>query len=308
MPSLQSNQRPSFHKSDITARFEFQAIGTSWRIDIYEDILASAQEKLISEIKERIDIFDKTYSRFRTDSLVWHISEKAGTYIFPDDAEELFSIYRAMFDMTDGLMTPLVGNLISDLGYDREYSLKPKEKIVQPKKWDDVMTYKHPQLVTKEPTLLDFGAAGKGYLIDIVAEIIQSSGVKNFLINAGGDIRCESASKKTFTIGLENPKNFDEIIGTVSLANRSICGSSGNRRRWGNYHHIINPKTLLSPENILALWVVADTTLVADALSTALFFVQPEVLQKYFTFEYAILYPDFSIDVSKAFPGEVFKS
>ncbi|HUD04317.1 MAG TPA: FAD:protein FMN transferase, partial [Candidatus Paceibacterota bacterium] len=256
----------------------------------------------------RIDIFDKTYSRFRTDSLVAEISEKVGAYIFPDDVEKLFSIYRKMFVLTDGLMTPLVGNLISDLGYDRMYSLKPKEKINQPKVWDEVMSYVHPQLTTKEPVLLDFGAAGKGYLIDIVAEIIDEADIKNFLINAGGDIRCESATEEKFTIGLENPKDFKQIIGTVSIAKGSICGSSGNRRRWDKYHHIINPKTLSSPENILALWVVADTTILADALSTALFFIEPEIAQKEFTFEYLILYPDFSIKVSDDFPGEFFKS
>ena len=151
-----------------------------------------------------------------------------------------------MFDLTGGIVTPLVGNLISDLGYDKEYSLKPKEKITAPPDWDEVMTYKHPKLTTKKTVLLDFGAAGKGYLIDIVAEIIKSHDIKTFMINAGGDIRCESSGEKNFTIGLENPKNFKEIIGTVSLTTGSICGSAGNRRRWDKYHHILNTKTLSS--------------------------------------------------------------
>ena len=304
MQSHKSNQKPSPNE---TARFEFQAIGTSWNIHIYDAISKTAEEKLFSEIKNRIDIFDKTYSRFRNDSLVSEISKKVGTYEFPADAEMLFSTYRKIYDATDGLVTPLVGRLISDLGYDEKYSLKPKEKITDVPLWDDVMTYENLTLMTKEPVFLDFGAAGKGYLIDIVSEIIKNNGIKTFMVNAGGDIRLQSAGEKVFTIGLENPKDFKEIIGTAKIKTASICGSSGSRRHWDKYHHILNPKTKSSPENILALWVVADTTILADALTTVLFFIPPEKAQEKFSFECVILYRDFSAYVSPDFPGELFK-
>jgi len=73
----------------------------------------------------------------------------------------------------------------------------------------------------------------------------------------------------------------------------------------GKYHHIINPVTAESPRHILALWTVAETTLLADALSTALFFVEPDVLHKY-SFDYAILYADKTTRVSPSFPGYFF--
>ncbi len=304
MQSQKSNQKLSPKE---TSRFEFQAIGTSWHIHIYDAISKNAEEKLFSEIKNRIDIFDKTYSRFRKDSLVWKISEKIGEYVFPADAEKLFSMYREIYDATNGFVTPLMGRLISDLGYDEKYSLKPKEKIGDVPKWDDVMIYKNLTLTTKEPVLLDFGAAGKGYLIDIVYELIKESGVKTFMVNAGGDIRLQSAGEKVFTIGLENPKNFKEIVGTVKIKTGSIAGSAGSRRHWDKYHHILNPKTKSSPDNIAAIWVLADTTILADALTTVLFFISPEKVLEKFSFECMILYSDFSAYVSKGFPGELFK-
>lgn len=304
MQSQRSNQKPSPRE---TARFDFEAIGTSWHIHLYDAISPSAGEKLLSEIKNRIETFDKTYSRFRKDSLVRNISEKGGRYVFPADAEKLFSAYRALYDMTDGLVTPLVGKLLSEVGYDDAYSLTPKKDIAAVPAWDDVMTYDKLVLETRGPVFLDFGAAGKGYLIDIVSELVKDGGIKNFMVDAGGDIRLESAGEKTFTVGLENPKDFGEIIGTASIKTGSIAGSAGSRRRWDVYHHILNPKTKSSPKDILAVWAVAETTLVADALTTALFFVSPEKAREKFSFEYVILKKDFSADVSDGFSGQLFK-
>lgn len=200
-------------------------------------------------------------------------------------------------------MTPLVGRLLEDAGYDAAYSLEQAAPLVSPPAWDDVMEVGEKDLCIKEPVLLDFGAAGKGYLIDIVAGILEAHGISEFSIDAGGDIIVRGAVQR---VGLENPLNASEVIGTVDVANQSICGSSGNRRAWGKFHHIMDPRTLASPRHIKALWVVADTTLLADGLSTALFFVEPEALEAKYDFEYTILYPDASFKKSEGFAGEIF--
>jgi len=60
---------------------------------------------------------------------------------------------------------------------------------------------------------------------------------KDYIVDAGGDIACrngENSKEEAIKIGLENPENFSEIIGIAELRNQSICGSSGNRRAWGN--------------------------------------------------------------------------
>ncbi len=290
----------------MPTHFTFKAIGTTWNIDIEDDL--PEKEKLLGEIMSRIDIFDKTYSRFRSDSLVTEISRKSGNYYLPDDAEKMFSLYKRLYDITKGKMSPLVGQVLSDAGYDSKYSLRPKENVSPAPTWKESIEYKHLVLVVKKPVLLDFGAAGKGYLIDIVSDIVAAHGIKNYTVDAGGDIRYENENKKVIRVGLENPENFKQVVGVANITGGSICGSSGNRRRWGNRHHIIDPRTAKSPEHILALWTVAKNTILADAISTALFFVEPEVLAKEFDFEYAILYKDSAPSVSKSFPGSFFET
>jgi thiamine biosynthesis lipoprotein len=216
----------------------------------------------------------------------------------------MLSLYRDLYLRTDGLVTPLVGNLISDAGYDAQYSLKQKKKLEIPPAWDEAMDYQHPTLLIKKPVLLDFGAAGKGYLVDLVGKVLEENNINEYCIDAGGDILFKGG--KPIRIGLEDPENTEKVIGVGILENGSICGSAGNRRKWGNFTHIINPKTLTSPTEIIAVWVMAETALLADALATCLFFVKAHTLADAYKFEYIIIYSDRSLEKSPNFQGEVF--
>ncbi len=286
------------------AQFNFKAIGTTWVIDIFEDITKEKEAQVLYLVMARIDDFDKAYSRFRSDSLVSEISEKAGTYIFGEDSKELFALYHELYNRTGGFFTPLIGQLLVDAGYDAEYSLKQKKELSVPPTWESVMDFSFPTLTTKRPIKLDFGAAGKGYIIDLIGQVLEKEGIKKYYIDAGGDIR--QRGSESMRIGLEHPQNETQAIGVYSLQNRSICGSAGNRRKWKNFNHIINPKTLSSPKNIIAVWAVADTTFLADALTTCLFFVPAGDLTKFYKFEYLLIHDDLSVEKSANFAGEIF--
>lgn len=284
-------------------RYDFQAIGTTWHIDIFQSLDEARSAEVLSIIKTRIDVFDQAYSRFRVDSLVTKMSQKAGVYVLPDDAKPMLALYRDLYDRTEGLVTPLIGNLISDAGYDANYSLHSKKDLHAPPSWDEALEYHHPKLTMKMPVMLDFGAAGKGYLVDLVARELESMGITAYGIDAGGDIFYRNTTSAR--IGLEDPEDSTKVVGVCTLTEGSICGSAGNRRKWEGFNHIINPKTLSSPGNILAVWVTASTALIADALATCLFFVAPDKLEGY-DFEYVLIKRDRSVEISKGFSGEIF--
>jgi len=220
----------------------------------------------------------------------------------PDDADKILSIYKKVYDATDGLVTPLIGQVLVDAGYDANYSLIPKN-LVKPLSWEEVLDWHKPVLKIKKPELLDFGAGGKGYLVDIVSEILESFRVNEYCVDAGGDMRQRG---EALAVGLEHPEDLESVIGVAKLTNKSLCGSAGNRRKWANYNHVINPETLTSPKDILAIWTLADDTLTADILTTALSFVSPSVLQKHFKFDYLMFRADHTIEKSSGFDAEVF--
>ena len=286
-------------------QFNFKAIGTTWRIDISEKMFEAAETELFSVIQARIDLFDKAYSRFREDSLVTKMSKESGIFELPEDAELMMSLYHDLYTLTGGLFTPMVGNILSDAGYDAGYSLHQKKELDVAPVWDEVMSYEHLSLTIKKPILLDFGAAGKGYLVDIIGELLEKKGIHEFYIDASGDI-LHKGQKGPIRVGLEDPENAKRVVGVCELANASICGSAGNRRAWANFTHIINPLTLSSPTDIAAVWVVAETALVADALATCLFFVPAATLTDAYSFEYLIIKSDRSIEKSPGFKGELF--
>ncbi len=283
-------------------KYEFEAIGTHWIIDVNKELSSEEEVLLLRKIKGRIAEFDFAYSRFRDDSIVMQMGRKAGEYVLPKDADLMISLYKKMYDVTGGLVTPLIGNVLVDAGYDDKYS----KELRKPEAWEDVLEWNEPKLTMKKPAILDFGAGGKGYLVDIVGELLEENRVNSYCVDAGGDMRNRSSKSESLKVGLEHPEDKESVVGVVSLKNESLCGSAGNRRRWANFHHVIDPETLTSPENILAVWVIAETTMLSDLLTTALFFTSPEVLQKHFDFEYLILRPDYKAEMSANFSADLY--
>lgn len=304
MPSTRSNLNP---KSDQAAgpQLRFEAIGTMWQIDFDNSLSLSQAAAVEPLILARIDQFDQHYSRFRDDSLVTAMAATSGRYRLPADAEIMLDLYRKLYELTGGAVTPLIGQVLSDAGYDAQYSLEPKTMHTPPR-WEEILLYQFPDLTLFKPAILDFGALGKGYLIDIIANLLQQRGILYFCVDAGGDLMYRGRPGASLRVGLEDPGDVSKVIGVAQIDKQSLCGAAGNRRAWAGYTHIIDPRTLKSPEHIKALWVVAQTTMLADALTTALYFVSADILQHTYKFEYAILYSDHSLKYSPDFPAKFF--
>ena len=288
----------------LTESWSFEAIGTNWWIGIYEPVKPRKLQQLKQLVAERIELFDQTYSRFRADSLVSQMAKAAGTYALPEDSEKLFELYAALYEASEGAVTPLIGQLVSDAGYDAEYSLQAHPLTVPPT-WEDTMQYNPPQLTLDKPALLDFGAAGKGYLADIIGKLLQSEGVERFCVDASGDIVCRGLTH-ALQVGLEHPNDPTQVIGVIEIAEGALCGSAGNRRAWGEFTHMIDPRTLRSPRDVAAVWVKADDGLTADGLATVLFFTPAARLRQSFDFEYCIVHSDEGVECTELFQAALF--
>lgn len=281
----------------LPCSWKFGALGTAWSIDTHVELGADIRQA----ISQRIEAFDKTYSRFRHDSLVARL-RTPGEYEFPSDFNRLFTLYDALYKITIGSMTPLIGDVLERAGYDREYSFTPKGSgNVLPFAalgWDSKRT-----LRTKNPLVLDVGAAGKGYLVDILSELLEQGSVHEYTIDASGDIKQKGYGE---IIGLEHPADHTKVIGTANVKDASLCASAINRRAWQDFHHIIDANTKQPVRNITATWVVAKSTLLADGLATALFFTPGAKLQEYFEFDWVVMDAKGRVDVSPRFNGELF--
>ncbi len=300
MHSTKLPHKHTLSSAKMSQEMRFEAIGTRWHIQYDLPSPGVKHASIARAIRQRIALFDKTYSRFRSDSFVSTIAGKAGTYAMPDDGARLVRFYDELYHATDGRVTPLIGQVMSDAGYDAAYSLRPGTLSVPPA-WRDVISYDEKHLTLTRPALLDVGAAGKGYLVDLLGEVLNGFGVSEYVINAGGDILQRSAAGKPLAVGLEDPANPDEIIGVTYILNESLCASAGQKRRWDKFTHIIDPTTLTSPSTTMASWVIAPTAMVADGIATALFFVPALQLTDIFTFTYARLDSDMILERADTF-------
>jgi thiamine biosynthesis lipoprotein len=293
----------------VTATLDLAAIGAPWQIETADAL----PQSLVEAILARIEDFDATWSRFRTDSLVAHIAGEPGAWAMPADAAPLLALYRRLYEATDGRVTPLVGRRLEGLGYDRDYRLTPDPdaaSIVVPR-WDDVMQWDPATstLTTSAPLTLDVGAAGKGYLADIVAGLLLDNGVDEFVVDASGDL--VHRGDVPVRVALEHPFDPTLAIGVYELANGALCASAPGRRAWGtaltgDLHHILDGVSGLPASSVAATWAIASTGLLADGLATALFFASGETLAREFDMQYVRMFPDSRVEHSPDFEGDLF--
>ncbi|MCU1416969.1 MAG: FAD:protein transferase [Schumannella sp.] len=266
------------------------------------DALSDSQR---AAVLERVERFDHDWSRFRHDSLVSRISREPGRHRLPADAGPLLEWYRALYEATGGRVSPLVGRTMESLGYDAAYRLTPASTIVSVPAWSDAIAWDGEYLDTVGPVLLDVGAAGKGYLADLISLLLLEAGIGTHVVDASGDIVARGATSEA--VALEHPADPSKAIGVVPLADGALAASAVNRRTWGDgLHHVIDAVTGLPTSSVIATWALAPDALHADGLATALFFDTTPAFTQAPGVSYVRMFADGRVEHSPSFPGELF--
>ena len=286
----------------------FDAIGTRWTIDTPDPLPV----EVLAAVHERVARFDQDWSRFRADSWVSEVARSgAGTYPLPADAGPLLDAYDVAAACTDGAVDPLVGHALEQLGYDAAYTLRPRRDAdgalltrAAPD-WRTAARRDAGTLTLDEPALLDVGAGGKGYLVDLVAGVLDAHGLTEHVVDAGGDLR--AAVPEPLAVALEDPRDPTRAVGMLRLTEGALCGSATNRRAWApGVHHVVDARTGAPTSDVLATWAVGPSALVADLAATALFFAEPDLVAARFGVRYVVLRADGSVRWSLDLDGEVF--
>lgn len=284
----------------LPTAWRFDAIGTSWRIDTRDPL----PHPVARAVTERVERFDRDWSRFRPDSLVARIAAAPGRHVLPADAGILLGFYRELYEATGGRMSPLVGRTLEALGYDPAYRLRAADDVPSVPAWDDAVAWDGEALETAKPVLVDVGAAGKGYLVDIVCDLLAEAGIDEHIVDASGDLRSRGVPMR---IALEHPIDPSKAVGVVDVSGGAFCASATNRRAWGDgLHHVLDATTGRPVRGVMATWVIAPSALVADGIATALFFDLDSQLVTRAGAGFARMFDDGHVDTSDHFPGEMF--
>lgn len=281
--------------------FAFEGIGTQWVISTPGPLADPVRARLLG----RVEQFDAQWSRFRPDSVVSTMARNPGRYDFPEEANRIGPLYKTLHGLTGGAMTPLIGTSLERLGYDAGYSLRPSGPPQPAPRWEEVLDWADNAITTTAPLVLDIGAAGKGLLVDLLAEELAADGLESFLVDGSGDLLARGP--RSTPVALEHPYDPGKAIGVLPLAGRALCASASNRRAWGDgLHHVLDGTTGRPVRTAVAAWAIAESAMVADALATALFFAPGDALAREFDFSWLTVFSDGSATHSAEFEGTLF--
>lgn len=199
---------------------------------------------------------------------------------------------KEMYRETNGAVNVAMGSVLSiwhdyrTAGLDEPWAaeLPPMERLVEAAEHtdiDDVIIDEEASTVfLADPEMsLDVGAIAKGYAVERVAESLEKRGITGYVINVGGNVRTVGYKydDESWTAGVENPDTDAEepYLVYLEIAGESVVTSGSYQRFYTvgekNYHHIIDPETLMPSERYLSVSVVCKNSGQGDALSTALF-------------------------------------
>jgi thiamine biosynthesis lipoprotein len=128
---------------------------------------------------------------------------------------------------------------------------------------------------------IHLGGIGKGYAIDRAAAILRERGVRDFMIQSGGDLYVAGyRDGKPWRLGIRDPRGpADRIFAVLDLSDATFSTSGDYERAFVSngrrYHHILDPDDGQPARGARSVTIVADEAVLADALSTAVFVLGP---------------------------------
>ncbi len=195
-------------------------------------------------------------------------------------AEEISKASEGYFDIT-------IGAVLDLWGFEGEgYRLPTEGKVSETL---DAVGYTAIHMDEEASTVglkkkgmrIDLGGIAKGYAVDRAVELLKSRGYRNVIVNAGGDIRV--SGRKThgpWVIGIQDSRDRSRILATINAEDISVA-TSGDYERYfvkegKRYHHLLNPFTGFPARQCRSVTILADDSLSADGLATAVFVMGPK--------------------------------
>ncbi|MFC3121067.1 FAD:protein FMN transferase [Agaribacter flavus] len=187
-------------------------------------------------------------------------------------------------EVTGGMLDVTVGPLVNSWGFgpsQRPEVIPTEESLQELAQYVglDKFILNDREVVKSHPKVyVDLSTIAKGYGVDVVAELLESKGIRHYLVEIGGEMRVagKKAGGKDWLIAIEKPETNERAVHRVISIGDNAIATSGDYRNYFEengvrYSHLINPKTA-SPiqHKVVSVSVVDKLALRADGWSTAL--------------------------------------
>jgi thiamine biosynthesis lipoprotein len=269
------------------------------------------ERNLQKEIEAEMQKVDDALSTFNKNSIISKVNENKQVEL-NDMFVDIFNLAQDISKDTDGAFDITVAPMVNAWGFGFKEGTPPTKHVI-----DSLKTFvgyekvelKDEKIVKKDPRMmLDCSAIAKGYGVDVVADYLKKQGIKNFIVEIGGEIVSSGISEKRlpWKIGVTKPiddslKQNQELQTILNVTNKAMA-TSGNYRNFyykngKKYAHTIDPKTGYPVQHsILSATVLADRCATADAYATSFMVMgldkTKEMLKKHPELMVYIIYAD----------------
>jgi thiamine biosynthesis lipoprotein len=303
--------------------FSGMTMGTSYQVKIItnDDV---PTENLGEQIENRLSSLNQTFSTYiETSELMQFNQAKTGQpQAISEDMQVVMSIAQEVYGLTDGAFDPTVAPLVNLWGFGPNESNNVIPQSEQIQQALSVIGLNHLVLnkaakkaQRKQDIKLDFSAIAKGYAVDAVADLLESSGIQHYLVEVGGELRARGYKPNgdLWRIAIERPSLVQGDVQQVIALQDVAVATSGDYRNYfekngKRYSHTIDPRIGYPVDHELAsVTVIEETAVKADALATAMMVMGPEdslMLAEKYNIPVYILVKEadgFKVQYSKAF-------
>ena len=249
------------------------------------NITYQSDKNLEKEIIRELDKVDASLSPFNEKSIISKINRNEEAVV-DNYFYDVFNLAMQISEDTKGAFDITVAPIVNAWGFGFKSGSSPTSQYIDSLKqfigYKKVRIDKDKHVVKQdERIMLDCSAIAKGYGSDVVARLFNAKGIKNYMIEIGGEIVASGLSEKRlpWKIGITKPS--EDSLGTSNelqtILNITDCAmaTSGNYRNFyykngKRYAHTIDPRTGYPIQhNILSATVIAKSCAQADAYATS---------------------------------------
>lgn len=225
---------------------------------------------------------DNQLSPYIADSELYRVNQKAfeepvaisDNFVYLLEKSRYYSeLSKGAFDIT-----------FASVGHYYNYREHVAPSETQIKASLDAIDYHHVVLDKERGTVrfsqanvkIDLGGIAKGYAVDRAIDILKGFGVTSAIVSAGGDTRMLGDRRgQPWIIGIQHPRKKSEFAVRIPLEDSAISTSGDYERYFFDgeirIHHIIDPKSGKSADQVESVSILAPMAIDSDALSTTVF-------------------------------------
>ncbi len=261
--------------------------GTTYTVKAYVPRMVR-HDVLKKNITARLDAITKSMSTYEESSEISKFNRN--TTIEPisisSDFYNVLLAAQKIYTLTEGAWDGTLYPLVRLWGFDSvPITTLPNSKWIQKEKsligFNKIEILSMDKIKKRTPNvMLDLNSIAPGYTVDALAELLKKAGIRDFLIELGGEVTASGQKRwrKPWRVGINSPDSSakpTDVYKMLTLKNVSLA-TSGDYRNFTQingkrYSHILDPRSGWPINNgIISVSILADTCVLADGLATGI--------------------------------------